>query len=196
MNKKVDRISQILLWVVMIFLLLFLGTGIYFVIQGFVNPLMDTKTAGFVGIAIFLFGMGLVIILQASMMSESDTSFLKTFFMEEQSSGKRTGLKAVDIKPSMQFAVQVVIPERLIKSPKAATLYVCEDGLYIGDLSKTLIPVLYSMIKNVERSGEHLDIMYAQTLADGTVKDFNMGLDAENPLRLKAVENAVNKHIS
>lgn len=193
MNKKSDKLSQILLWATMICLLLFLGTGIYFVIQGFVNPLMDTKTAGFIGIAIFLVGMGLVIILQASMMSDKDTSFLKTFFLDaEQTSSK--GFDAS--RASVQFVGMVSIPERFIKVPKEAKVYVCSEGLYLEGLSANIIPVLYDTISSAQRDGNTLAIGYSQKLVDGSVKDFNMTLEADNALRLKAIENEISKHMS
>lgn len=196
-NKKatnVDKISQVLLYVVMFFLLAFLGMGIYFVIHGFVDTVMDTRTIGFIGIGIFFFGMGIVFVLQAGMMKDPNGSFLETFFMSNCVTDEVTVSvnlpKARKLEPILQFKAMVSI--RDVQKP--CDVLVCDDGLWFQNFSDVLIHVSYTKISDVVRDKKCMTVTcecdFEESLYSGIVS-----IEVENALRLKAVEDELRKYV-
>lgn len=195
--RKVDRVSQILLYVVMFFLLTFLGTGIYFVIKGFVNPLMDTRSAGFVGIGIFFFGTGLIVLLQTSMMTNPNDSFISTFFLSENMSASAISTKPVKTNSKMASVLMQlngkvsfsIIPAGI------ASVILREDGIYVELLKPTPIHISFDSITSVVRDKTHAEITcsydYMKKTYEGTVK-----IDADNALRLKALCDEIMKRVA
>lgn len=198
MNKqqatKVDKISQVLLYVVMFFLLSFLGMGIYFVVRGFMDTVMDTRTIGFIGIGIFFFGMGIVFILQAGMMKDPNGSFIETFFMSNCETEVVTlGAsypKVRELKPILQFEATVSIGA----VSKTCVVMVCDDGLWLEKFSDCLIHISYTKMSDVVRDKKRMGVTceceFEDNLYSGVVS-----IEVENALRLKAVEDELRKYV-
>lgn len=183
--SKVDRASQVMLFIVIALLLMFLGTGIYFRV---VDP---QSGAGFVGIGVFLFGLGLVTLLQTSVMKD-DGSFLDTFSAAPSGgSSKSKQLTADDLEPVVKFAAQVNVPRR---GTNPGTVYVCKDGVYFDGTANSLISMPFTGIKSMLRDKKHMELsgnmMYAGTLTENVV----IKIDADNALRCKAMEQELQKH--
>ena len=183
--SKVDRASQVMLFIVIALLLMFLGTGIYFRV---VDP---QSGAGFVGIGVFLFGLGLVTLLQTSVMKD-DGSFLDTFSAAPSGgSSKSKQLTADDLEPVVKFAAQINVPRR---GTKSGTVYVCKDSVYFDGIANSLISMPFNGVKNMLRDKKHMELsgnmMYAGTLTENVV----IKIDADNALRCKAMEQELQKH--
>ena len=183
--SKVDRASQVMLFIVVALLLMFLGTGIYFRV---VDP---QSGAGFVGIGVFLFGLGLVTILQTSVMKDNG-SFLNTFSAtpDGSTSGSK-GLRAEDLEPVLKFAATINAPKR---GAKPGTVYVCNDGVYFDGIANSLISMSFSGITGVSRDKKHIELsgnmMYAGMLTENAI----VKIDVDNALRCKAMEQELQKH--
>lgn len=206
-KKKADRISQVLLYIVLFFLLGFLGTGIYFLINGFMNPVMDTRTAGFVGIGVFFFGMGLIVLLQTSMMQHPDDSFLETFSLEKTTEKTHTGKTKANKKKNQKMSVILLQFEADLSVPQVskgkAQVLLCEDGLYLQvfrtlrqqmDLKPTVVTIPYSSITNCVREQKHFEMQCEYTYLEKVYSGL-IGIDVDNPLRLKAFMDELMKHV-
>lgn len=198
MNKQkatnVDKISQVLLYVVMFFLLAFLGMGIYFFIRGFMDTVMDTRTIGCIGIGIFFFGMGIVFVLQAGMMKDPDGSFLETFFMSNSDSPEITVGKSVpkarQLKPILQFSAVVDVDS----FKKNCEVLICDDAIYFQNLVRDLIHISYANIQGLSRDKKCLEIVCEFDWKDD-VYEGPVTIEVENALRLKAAMDEICKYV-
>lgn len=201
MNKKatgVDKLSQALLYVVMVFLLVFLGMGIYFTMRGFLDPTMDTRTIGFLGIGIFFFGMGIVVLLQTSMMKSDNSSFLETFFMSNSATedvvvslSTKNLPKAKELKPILQFDGHVTIGS----NHKICTVMICDDGIWFMNLIDNLVHIKYEDVSDVVREMRRMSITCSCEFADD-VYDGVIVIEVENAMRLRAVDEELKKWIN
>lgn len=79
MEKRSISGGQILLYVILLILAVFCGFGVYFTVTGVLSPMRGTLPIGLLGLGLFLFGLGVVICMQASLLRNPQDSFWKTF---------------------------------------------------------------------------------------------------------------------
>lgn len=110
MNKRTINSGQILLYIILVMLGVFFGVGFYFLWSGIVNPDLGTIPMGLIGLGLFVFGLGLVVVMQASLMKKPEDKFWHTFslYYAESSAkdGQSSGGKS---KPRMQVEVRLSI---------------------------------------------------------------------------------------
>lgn len=132
-KNKEDRLAQVLLYVVLGFLLLFLGFGIYALVQMFVFQNGSLSLAGFLSLGMCLIGFGIVVLLQASLMVSPYASFWQTFRM---SGSEDAGIRA----DRLQFLTKI----QVTSDGNDGTLYLCADGLYYEAVKQgACLPLLY-----------------------------------------------------
>lgn len=131
-KNREDRLAQVLLYVVLGFLLLFLGFGSYALIQLFVVQNGSLSLAGFLSLGMCLIGFGIVLLLQASLMTSPGASFWQTFRM----SGSADGIRA----DQLEFVTKV----QVTSGGNDGTMYLCGDGLYYEAVKQgACLPLLY-----------------------------------------------------
>lgn len=78
MNRKVEPV-QMMLYIILGFLAVFLGVGLYFLVCGIVDLSTGLIPTGLLGIGAFLIGAGFVGLMQSSMMRHEEDRFGATF---------------------------------------------------------------------------------------------------------------------
>lgn len=132
-KSREDRLAQVLLYVVLGFLLLFLGFGSYALIQLFVFQNGSLSLAGFLSLGMCLIGFGIVLLLQASLMTSPGASFWQTFRML---GGADVGIRA----DQLEFVTKV----QVTSGGNDGTMYLCGDGLYYEAVKQgACLPLLY-----------------------------------------------------
>lgn len=197
MNKGAGKISQILLYVIILFLFVFLGSGLYFLVTGLMGS-QNTIGSGFVGVGVFLFGLGLIVFLQVGMMHSDASSFFATFGWNAVTTGSdnktvassvRSGSSVPSKAPIMQFEGKISVEG----SPSApATYAVYDEGLHIKVGSNREFFVAYADIRSCDRDkmSMKLDRVYGRGDKQRSGAIF---ITEVNALRLKALEDKIMK---
>lgn len=181
-TASLDRLSQIMLYAVLFLLTLFLATGIFFMIK-------DSLGAGFVGCGVFLFGMGLVILLQ-TMVMEEDGSFFATFGLSSSGSAKPSHARSGDdLDYDMKFNVDADFGEY---GREECFLYLCADGLYFDRAEEGLLDIPFSGIASMTQEKKFLS-MDCSYVYDGMERSHTIGMTADNALRFKALISELKK---
>lgn len=173
---SVDKLSQIMLYAVLVLLVLFLITGTFFLVQG-------NMGAGFIGLGIFFFGMGLVVLLQTMIMDEYG-SFGATFI--PGAPVKRTGnaVSADDLDYVMRFNAHVDFGTTYSNE---CMVYLCDDGLYFDQLADFLLHLNFDDISNVrcEKKNMEMDCRYGMDDPESC----HVEMETDNVLHSRALMN-------
>ena len=173
---SLDKLSQIMLYAVLVLLILFLITGTFFLVQG-------NMGAGFIGLGIFFFGMGLVVLLQTMIMDEYG-SFGATFVPGAPVKHGGNAVSTDDLDYVMRFNAHVDFGTVFSND---CMVYLCDDGLYFDKLANFLLHLNFGDISNVicEKKHMEMDCLYGT----GEAESCHVKMDADNALRCRALMN-------
>lgn len=155
MKKRSNVTAQVMLYVVLGLLFVFLATGVYFLTKGLKYPELNTIPAGCIGIGVFCIGMGVVLFLQADLLKAPKDSFWKTFGLHYEGSKGKAVESLYDVKTlQMQFGAEVEVNG--IKG--SGTVLLFADALVVQGLQDAELVMKRTDVQEISREKCVLEI--------------------------------------
>lgn len=191
MQNKQDKMAQILLYVVLGLLTVFLVFGIYALVSRYIFQSPNNLIlAGWLSIGVCLIGFGLVMILQSSMMDAPNGSFFATFRLNATmpSAGSKK-LDAVIAVAKTKFQAKVSGGDFVTEQ---TTVYVCEDGLCINGFPESDTEFLFADMTGYSREKNEMTLYGSFAYGEEQVLE-SIVLYVDMPLSLRVVETELTK---
>lgn len=171
-----NKLSKVLLVLIYLLLIVFLGFGIYFAIQG-------VFSTGLIGIGIFLIGAGLTVFLQFHMMNDEIVAL-----KEGQAPKPRKQKKQRNVfeDPLMEVDAKLIKIGETNKTSLSGSVRLYNEEFHLDGLYPSSIIGKYSDISTLELRGD-LIVLVTKYMMDETADESAFHISVGSALKRKAL---------
>lgn len=173
MSKSDVKFTKILFLIISILLVLFFGSGIYFMRS-------SAMGAGFLGIGVALLGLGIMGLFADGVLYQSVSGPAAE---PSKRVKKRSNVSDVT-DPEFQMDATVGYCDR-DGSSKNGVVYLCTDRIYIKHLEEFNVMILYSDLKNIMQEKNRV-VLVGMFNLDSHLKNESVYISCESLIKLKA----------